>query len=202
MTILSSPFQLMHYILTIAFFVDAMIACAIVSLLVYYEHLSINKINKQIMQVYYQSKVIVCKAVKTFTEEHNSYCSHIDAVNKFWKNLFFIFMVSAFPFNLTMMHQLLFESIPIEIRILFAFGILIHGSVLFGVQYCFALLSVKIHRMYAKLSRLQWCLNRRQMPVKLKLIICFERLVSKKENRYYIRFSGICNATFYEGKFF
>ena len=180
--LLSSFFQLVQYIAVAAFYMDVMAYSAFVPLLAYYEHLRINKINGQLNIVNnWSDSSVVLQAVKEFTEEHNLYCSHIDAVNKFWKYPFLTFMVSAFPFNLTMMHQLLFESIPIEIRILFAFGILIHGSLLFGIQYCFALLSVKIHRMHAKLSRLQWCLNRDQMATKLKLIICFERLVSKKK---------------------
>ena len=183
MMIPSLPFQLAYYTFIGSFLMDTMVFATIVPLLAYYEHLRINKINRQLVQrVNNKSNSnVVQKTVKSFTEEHNRYCTHIQAINQFWKIPMLLFMVSALPFNLTMMHQLLFEAIPIMTRFLFAFGILIHGSLLFGVQYCFALLSVKIHRMYAKLSRLQWCLNRRQMSVKLKLIICFKRLVSKKK---------------------
>ena len=182
MTIISSPFQIVQVIVTIAFLMDTLAFAAIVPLLAYYEHLRINKINKQIKMVKNEPYLeVIAKTVKTFTEEHNLYCSHIDAVNKFWKNLFLTLMVSALPFNLTAMHQLLFESVTIEVRLIFAFGMIIHGSVFFGIQYCFSLLSIKIHSMYEKLSRLQWCLNRKRMSVKLQLIICFERLVSKKK---------------------
>ena len=182
MFILSLPFQITNCVYAATFLMDTLAFSGIVPLLAYYEHLRINKINRQINKVNNKSvSHVVVKTVTLFTEEHNRYCTHIEGINQFWKIPFLIFMVTAFPFNLTMMHQLLFESIPIEICLIYAFAILIHGSILFGVQYCFALLSIKIHSMYAKLSRLQWCLKRQQMSVKLKLIICFDRLVSKKK---------------------
>ena len=80
------------------------------------------------------------------------------------------------------MHQLLFEDIPLHLTLYYVACIICTDSLLFGVQYCFALYSVKIHSMYAKLSRLQWCLNGYPflMRIKMKLIMCFERLTSTK----------------------
>ena len=180
--LLSLPFQTINHIHYFSFFFDAMAFLTFMIIIAYYEHLRINKINRKIKQAYEKrdSGEEVHRAVKAFTEEHNRYCTHITAVNHFWKYQFLAFYCISFPVNLILMHQVLFEFIPLQIRIFYIFGLILNDSQLFGVQYCFALLSIKIHSMYAKLSRLQWCLNRRQMQTKLKLILCFDRLVSRK----------------------
>ena len=181
--LLSLPFQIINHIHFFMYWFDAMAYCTFVVVMAYYEHLRINNINRKLNQAYKKrySGEEVYRAVKAFTEEHNRYCTHINAVNQFWKHPLLGFFICSFPLNILLMHQLLFESIPDQVRFFYLFGLIINDSQIFGVQYCFASLSVKIHSMYAKLSRLQWCLTRRQMQTKLKLVLCFERLVSKKK---------------------
>ena len=140
-------------------------------------------INHDVQSVYNRLVPIeVHRAVKTFTEEHNRFCTHINAINQFWKYLFLTVLVTIIPINLIMMQQLLFEDISLQLRLLFVVSLFWNFALLFGVQYFFASVSVKIHIMYAKLSRLQWCLNGYpfRMRIKMKLIMCFERLSSTK----------------------
>ena len=181
MFMLSLFFQLINSISLMTFLIDGCVGATFSMLLTYYEHLRINNINNHVKLVYNTFDTNkVYRAVKAFTEEHNRYCTHINFVNQFWKNLYLMFVVTMIPINLTIMHQLLFEDIPLHLRLFYFFCIICSDSLLFGLQYCFALYSVKIHSMYAKLSRLQWCLNGSRMRIKWKLIMCFERLTSAK----------------------
>ena len=176
-------FQLTNSITWITFFIDGCAATSFCMLMTYYEHLRIDKINNHVKSVYDSLDPIkVHRAVKAFTEEHNQYCTHIIAVNQFWKYAYLIFLVTMLPINLTILHQLLFEDISLQLRLFFVVCIIVTDILLFGVQYCFALYSIKIHSMYAKLSRLQWCLNGYPFRTRLKwkLIMCFERLTSAK----------------------
>ena len=181
MFILSIFFQFITSISFSSYFVDGCVAGAFCMLLAYYEHLRINKINYHVKSVYDSLDTTeVYRAVKAFTEEHNWLCVHINVVNQFWKNLLLTFFFTMLPTNLILMHQLLFEDIPLQLRLFYVVCILCLDSILFGLQYSFAKFSKKIHSMYAKLSRLQWCLKRSRMRIKFKLIICFERLSSSK----------------------
>ena len=181
MFLLSLFFQLINSISFTSFFIDGCVGGAFSMLLTYYEHLRINNINNYVKSVYQSTDAAKAyRAVKAFTEEHNRYCTHLNAVNQFWKNLFLAFFATIIPINLTIMHQLLFEDIPLELRLFYVVCIVCSDTLLFGLQYCFALYSVKIHSMYAKLSRLQWCLKGSRMRTKWKLIMCFERLTSVK----------------------
>ena len=180
---LSLFFQLINTLSFTTYFIDGCASTTFCMLLTYYEHLRINKINNHVKSVYDSLDPIkVHRAVKAFTEEHNRYCTHINAVNQFWKFPYLIFVVTMLPINLIVLHQLLFEDISLQLRLFF--GVCIFGSdiLLFGVQYCFALYSIKIHSMYAKLSRLQWCINGYPFRARLKwkLIMCLERLTSNK----------------------
>ena len=78
------------------------------------------------------------------------------------------------------MHQLLFEDIPLQLSLSFILCLTGSDTLLFALQNTFALQSTKIHSMYAKVSRLQWCLKGSRIRNKWKLIICFERLTSSK----------------------
>ena len=183
MFMLSLFFQLVNSFSFTTFFIDGCAATTFCMLMTYHENLRINNINNYIESVYRSVNEDTSKgyrAVKTFTKEHNRYCNHINAVNQFWKYGYLIFLVTMIPINLTIMHQLLFEDIPLHLRLFYVVCIFSIDVLLFGLQYCFALYSIKIHSMYAKLSRLQWCLNGSRMRIKWKLIMCFERLTSNK----------------------
>ena len=181
MFMLSIFFQLITSIYITSFFIDGCTSSALAIIIAYYEHLKIGKINNHVKSVYDSLDTIkVHRAVKAFTEEHNRYCTHINAVNQFWKNLFLTFFATMLPINLTIMHQLLFEDIPLQLRLLYVVCMFCSDVQLFGLQFLLASLTVKIHSMYAKLSRLQWCLKGSRIRVKWKLIMCFERLSSTK----------------------
>ena len=181
MFMLSFIFQITQSLAAMTFFIDGLVAGTFGVVIAYYQHLRINKINRQIVLAYKnKNNGEVYRAVKSFTQEHNLYCSHLKAVNDFWKSLFLMFIVTMIPINLIVMHQLLFEDIPLQLRLFYIICMIISDGLLFGVQYAFAQLSVKIHSMYAKLSRLQWCLKGSRMRIKIKLIMCFERLSSTK----------------------
>ena len=183
MFIMSSFFQFISTICLLSFFTNGCVASALGMIMAYNEHMIINKINYHVQSVYNSVDTNkVHRTVKAFTEEHNRYCTHIIAVNRFWKNLILTFFVTMIPINLIIMHQLLFEDISLQVRLFYVFCIFGSDVLLFGVQYAFAQLSIKIHRMYAKLSRLQWCLNGYPFRTRLKwkLIMCFERLSSTK----------------------
>ena len=184
MLVLSLPLMIIQNTAIVTIFIEAIAIGNFMLVIAYYEHLRINKINKTIEDIYRkQDPYEVDAAVKKFVEEHNRYCDHIVAVNQFWKNVLLAFMATAFPINLTVMHQLLFENLSLNLRLLYAIGMIFDDVLLFGLQYCFASLSVKIHKMHSKLSRLQWSLNGYpfQLRTKLKLLMCFERLSSKKK---------------------
>ena len=146
MFVLSIFFQLITLISYITFLVDGCVASALCMLLTYYEHLRISKINYHIHCVYdSKDPTEVHRAVKAFTEEHNLLCAHINAVNRFWKNLLLTFFFTMLPTNLILMHQLLFEDIPLHLRFFYVLCILCLDSTLFGLQYSFAQFSKKIH---------------------------------------------------------
>ena len=183
MFLLSLPFQIAEFIAILSICIDGSMTMVFIIIITYYEHLRINKINKTIDKVNRKDSYQVHVAVMKFFEEHFRYCDHLLTMNEFWKNLLLVFFVTSFPLNLILMHQILFEDISFDLRI--AYGMLLIGddALLFGVQYCLALLSIKCHKMCSKLSRLQWSINRypNRMRTKLKLLMCFERLSSKKK---------------------
>ena len=183
MYLISLPFQIAEYMAILAISFDGVVAATLILTITYYEHLRINKINRTIERVNRNDSFEVHVAVIKFFEEHFRYCDHLLIINKFGKNLSIVFFVTSFPFNLIMMHQVLFEDLSINLRI--AYGLMLFGddAIMFGVQYSFASLSLKCHKMCSKLSRLQWSINRypNRMRTKLKLLMCFERLSSKRK---------------------
>ena len=200
MIMLSIFFQSISSISFTTFFVDGCATAALCMLLTYYEHLRMNKINYHVMSVYDSKDTTeVHRAVKAFTEEHNLLCAHINVVNRFWKNLLLTLFITMLPANLIVMHQLLFEDIPLHLRFFYVVCILCLDSILFGLQYSFAQFSKKVHSMYAKLSRLQWCLKGTRMKIKLKLNMCFESLTNKRKIGFQNGLDSIYNATFRSG---
>ena len=183
MYLISLPFQITEYMAILAINFDGSVIATFIIIITYYEHLRINKINQTIERVNRKDSYQVHVAVMKFFEEHFRYCDHILAINEFWKNLTIVFFVTSFPFNLILMHQVLFEDLSINLRIAYGTLLFFDNALLFGVQYCFASLSIKCHKMCSKLSRLQWSINRypNRMRTKLKLLMCFERLSSKKK---------------------
>lgn len=184
--LLTFGIQLITFICFYSFWCDAMVASAMILIIGYYLHIKINKINKNIELLFnrnHMNRSNIYGSVGKFIEEHNQFCSEIMLINKFWKDIFLVFMITAFPINLTIMHQLLFEDIDLYMRFFYAFIIILDDTILFGLQYSYALFSLKVHKMAKKLSQLQWEINGWpfRMRFKLKILMCFERLAHKKK---------------------
>ena len=182
---MSSFFQLTTFVAFYAFFTDALVIALLVIVVSYNHHLRISKINYEIERVVEPnaSSHEISKAIKKFNEEHNIFVTQIWSFNNYGKNIYLIFLITAFPINLSAMHQVIFEKIELQLRIFFTIGVFCHDLILFGLQLSFASFSKKVHKMCVNLSRLQWRV--RGFPfrtrTKLKLLATFERLSSKKK---------------------
>ena len=180
--VLSLPFQMITIIASLSFIIDVICNIAFILIIIYYEHLRIDSINRIINNSVNRHKSIH-HLVKRFSEEHNQFCTHIWNLNIWMKNIYIATMLCCFPMNLLAMHQLFFEQLD-ELVIVFGTIILvINNFVVFMLQFIFALLSKKIHRMLVKLSLLQWSLNGYpfRMRSKMKLLMCLERLSAKRK---------------------
>ena len=175
------------FIAFFTFFTDGLIASVFVSILSYYYNIRIRIINKTIENIFKQPSLYaswkISSAVKKFNEEHNRFCSQIFNYNKYWNKLNLLFMVTAFPINLSIMHQIIFEDLDLEMRSFYIICIITHSILLFGVTLSYASFSQKIHKMCSNLSRLQWRIssNSFDLRTKFKLIMSFERLSSRKK---------------------
>ena len=92
-------------------------------------------------------------------------------------------MATAFPINLSTMHQFIFEDLDLEYRAFNLLCAVTHSCIFFGLLLSYAKFSVKIHKMCSNLSRLQWEVSGYAfgLRTKLKLLMCFERLSSRKK---------------------
>ena len=180
-------FQMTTFITFYIFFTDGIVLSVIVIILSYYQHIRIRRINKTIENLCIDpssnSSTQITLDVKKFSEEHNRFCSQIFQYNNYWKELNLVFMVTAFPINLATMHQILFENLDLEMRSFYIICILVHSTLLFGLTLSYASFSQKIHKMCSNLSRLQWRISSNPfcLRTKFKLLMCFERLSSRKK---------------------
>ena len=114
----------------------------------------------------------------------NTNCTHIWILNRVMWVLYIATIVTCIPMNLLIMHQLLFETIPHRIKAYYFLCLFMSDLYLIVLQFKFASLSKRIHKTYAKLSRIQWSLTGHPfhcMRTKLKLLMCFERLSHKTQ---------------------
>ena len=178
----SLPFLAILSIAFYSFVIDTIVLLAFICLIIYYEHLRVDKINQSIKMAFCdKDQTRIEQLVKQFTEEQNRYCTHIWTFNHWTKRLYIWSFVTSIPFNLLIMHQILFESLQLNVRICGLSILLVDNMAIIGLQYIFALLSKKIHLMSSKLSRLQWSLKGIpfRIRIKLKLLMCLERLSAK-----------------------
>ena len=181
MFIYSIFFQTTTFITFFIFFTDALVTMGLILVISYFEFIRIHKINAILsIDPWRESSHKIQQSVKLYIENHHNYCKHLLVLNNYWHNLYLAFIGTTLPMNLALKHQILFESLPLQVRIFYSICALLDDILLFGIQYCFAAFSVTIHRMHSKLSRLQWSLNGYpfRMRTKMKLLICFERLSS------------------------
>ena len=184
--LISSFFQLTTIVSFLALFADGMVAAPLVLILAYFQHLRINRINlviEKISKLRFPTSTAINLAIVRFNREHNHFVSQIWSFNNYWENLYLLFVVTAFPINLFSMHQIIFERIELFLRLFFVILLLFHDMIFFGLQLSLASFSKKIHKMGSNLSRLQWKVNGNpyRMRTKLKLLITFEKLSSKKK---------------------
>ena len=142
----------------------------------------------------------VHQLVRQFTEGHNRFCSHIWIINFVIKKFYIAFLVTTMPINLLAQHQVLFESVKVHVKLAFIIALFFHDVCLFGLQSACALLSKKIHAMNSKLSRLQWSLNGYpfRMRIKMKLLMCLERLSAKKKIGFTVAGAAMTFPLFYK----
>jgi len=69
---------------------------------------SLNVNTEAILKMSFISIPLIDKLL----EDHNNIFKTIINYNRFWKKIFFIIIYSFIPFNLTLLHQLLFEDLP------------------------------------------------------------------------------------------
>ena len=168
-----------------ALVIDGLMAALIILITAYDFYLRIDKVNTSLNEVTQPLKVLLIynyQAINQYIKDHNNLCNKLKKLNDFWKNVWLIFLLTAFPLTLVVSHQILFEELDIIIRIIYSFGNLIFYSALFGIQCFLATISQKMHKMCKTLSRIQWTLNSQQIDLrfKLKVLTYFERLCSSR----------------------
>ena len=179
--ILSLIFQMIILITWSSIWTDSIVSMVFTIVTMYYENMRIDKVNKLIDNVDHYNRDQLQRAIDQYIEQHNRYCTHIWTINELFKIIYLAFLIAYIPINLLLLHQVLFQSLTITIRLLLISCIFGNDFILFGLQYEFALLSAKVHKMCSKVSRLQWSLNGYpfRMRTKLKILMCFERLSAK-----------------------
>ena len=177
---------LMTKFLFIHFAADGMIATAFLSITAYNIHLIVNQINSKFINALNSKsksrQIDVFPIVSRFLEEHNYLCDQIKSLSDYWKNLWLMFQLSLFPFTLVLLHQIIFEDIEIQIKMVFVLANIAIYSSIFGTQCFLASISEKVHKMCKILSRIQWTLSSQQIDLrfKLKVLTYFERLSSSR----------------------
>ena len=177
---------LMTIILYFELISDCLVSSAIIAITGYELHLRVNQINGFIRQLSDESKADSRKVYKTidkYISQHNRICVKVRNLSNFWRNFFLVLISTIYPLTLVILHQVLFEKIEILFKVLYVLSLLASFVVLFVMQYFLASLSAKMHKMCKTLSRLQWCLNGRQLPIgfKIKVMTYFERISHKKK---------------------
>ena len=156
---------------------DGFVVCVFTYVSTYYTFAKIERINANVIS----NKMTKFMIIK-FMYQHNRLCTQIHFIDIFTKESWLVFIVCIFPATLIIFHQVLFEDLDQMIKVLYLSVNLVFYSILFIIQYFLALISLKIHKMFKVLSRIQWTLNSQQIDLrfKLKVMTYFERLSSSR----------------------
>ena len=167
----------------------SLVTCAIVVIICYYLHLRVNDVNLNIECLWTHrpvhrpghvlSRRQIYRALESYLSEHDYLCKQVTIFNNYWQHVYLLFLMTIVPLSLIILHQLLFANYNSFQNAFILMSLLCAYTILFGVQYFLAQFSVKIHKMYRKLSRIQWSLN--GLRFKLKLLNRFERLSGRKK---------------------
>ena len=143
----------------------------------------IHHINRTVYQGMKEKFSNLNKTIYRFLSQHNELCQTLYLYNMFWSKLYLIILLTIIPSNLLWIYQFFYEHLDLEVYILIGCTVIIWTSGVFGVQYCFAYLSKKIHSPYKPLARIQWRMNgwSIRLATKLKLMAYIERLGSHKK---------------------
>ena len=168
-----------------ALVIDGLVGGVFISITAYDFYLRINRVNTSLKEVTQPTKSLLFdnyQAIRQYIRDHNNLCNKLIKLSDFWKYLYLIFLLTVFPLTLVLCHQIMFEVMEIEIRIVFTLTNLAFYSGLFVIQCFLASLSTKMHKMCKTLSRIQWTLNSKQIDLrfKLKVMTYFERLASSQ----------------------
>ncbi|CAG2100672.1 unnamed protein product [Medioppia subpectinata] len=147
---------------------DTLVSGTFVVILCYYIHLRVDQINDRLrwVRVYRRTgesmatvAARVGPSVTAYAAQHRYLCQQLRRFNSYWCYVYLAFLIIVTPMNLILLHQVAFDNMLIVYRMIYCVAIMCQFVILFGVQYYFAVFSRKMHAMYGRLSRLQWCLG-------------------------------------------
>ena len=189
--IISLPFLTILLLAHLAAAIDIIIALSSVVLFLILGTLSLKKINSKITNLFHKNVVLfqrsqrnyIQRSVNQFIEEHNEFCHTFLEYNRFWSKVYLVFLLTIFPNNLMMFHQVLFEQLQLNYRIIFTSMAILMILSLYLLQFGFAYICKQIHKTTKQLSQLQWRLNGWPFRLnnKIKLMSYFERLSSQRK---------------------
>ena len=161
---------------------DIFILLYFVSILIYFDNIVIQRINRK-FEIELKIKHNIYMKTKLFIEEHNIFCSLIENYNIFWSKIYVIAISHIFPMSLIALHQILFENLLSQILIFFITFSILGFIFIFIIQYFIVLISTNSHKMCVKLSQIQWKLNGYPFGLgfKIQLMLYFERLSSSRK---------------------
>jgi hypothetical protein len=178
-------FQIVSFIGAYYLLIDVYSSVAFFYLICYYFHLKSQKLNERILLLIKMSRFnnpsLKNSSIAKLVIDHNSFCSKVKLYNEFWKKPFLSFIIVLVPSNLVALHQLLFEETKTYILIINTLIVLYGFFFIFFLSFYTSSLSQQIHNSAKNLLLLQLRCTGLIINNKLKLMICFERLSSKRK---------------------
>ncbi len=151
----------------------------------YYFHLKSQKLNERILLLIkisrFNNPSLKNSLIDKLVMDHNSFCSKVKLYNEFWKKPFLTFIIALIPSNLVVFHQLLFKETKTYVLMINTSIVLYGLFFIFFLSFYTSSLSQQIHDSAKNLFLLQLRCNGLIINNKLKLMICFERLTSKRK---------------------
>ena len=127
--------------------------------------------------------IILQKCVENFIIQHNNFCNVYQQIFKLISKAIFEYYLTIMPISLILIHQVFFEKLPIEYRLIYILDIVIIFYITIVCQYIYAHLSRLTHRTAVPMSRFQWRIKGLPFGLrhKIKVMSYFERLSSNRK---------------------
>ena len=118
-----------------------------------------------------------------FIIQHNNFCCAYQQIFKLINKFMFEYYLTIMPITLILIHQVFFEQLATEYRLIYLLDIVIIFYITIICQYLFAHISRLTHRTAVPLSRIQWRLKGLPFGLrhKIKVMSYFERLSSNRK---------------------